>query len=251
MNNFDPQYINITKQILNEGIDRPDRTGIGSRAIWGVYMRHNMSDGFPIITHRKISLRIAFEELMWMLRGSSNVKELQDKNIHIWDGNSTREFLDNRGLTYLPEGHIGKGYGFNIRNFGGSYAMTDPEPYYEDGKEIDKRSYPDYTKLDMNGTDQLKSLLDGLKNDPNSRRHLILQYNPNVVDESALPPCHLYHQYQILGGKLNSSFILRSNDFLYGASYNWCFYALLNKIIANYLKIESGNLVYFGNDVHI
>jgi len=237
MNNFDRQYLATMRKILDEGVDRPDRTGIGSRAIWCSMQEHDMAEGFPIITHRKVSLRIAFEELMWMLRGSSNVKELQEKNIHIWDGNSTREFLDKRGLTYLPEGHIGKGYGFNIRNFGGDFAT-------ESGNV-------DYYKLDGNGTDQFKNLLEGLKRDPQSRRHLILHFDPNTVNEAALPACHYVHHYQILNGRLNSSFTLRSWDYGFGAPYNWMFYGLLNIIIAKYLGIESGKLVGIGMDVHL
>lgn len=254
MNNFDPQYLSIMKRILEQGIDRPDRTGIGSKAIWCSMQEHDMSEGFPITTHRKVSLRIAFEELMWMLRGSSDVRQLQAKNIHIWDGNSTREFLDKRGLSKLPEGHIGKGYGFNIRNFGGDYyneiTFDESQGYYcDDGGPFNNKT--NYYKLDNNGTDQLKNLLHGLKTDPTSRRHLIVHYDPHSAHEAALPSCHYAHHYQILDGKLNSSFSLRSWDYCLGANYNWMFYGLLNKIIAKYLHIESGKLVGIGMDVHI
>lgn len=249
MNNFDTKYLSITRDILENGIDRSDRTGIGSKAIWVATLRHNMSEGFPIITHRRVGLRLAFEELMMMLRGQTDTNILKNKNIHIWNGNTTREFLDKRGLNYLPEGNMGKAYGFQIRNFGGDYAI---KPWADEySLRDDPKNKYDYSKYDGNGTDQLKALLDGLKDDPNGRRHIIIHWNPSQLKEAALPSCHLYHQYQILDGKLNSSFVMRSWDWCFGAPYNFIFYGLLNLIISKYLGIEPGDLCAVGMDVHI
>lgn len=246
MNNFDKQYLGVMKRILDEGIDRPDRTGVGSRAIWGATMEMELSEGFPITTHRKVALRIAFEEIMWMLRGDTNSKHLEEKKINIWKGNTSREFLDMRGLTYLPEGHIGKSYSFQWRNFGGDYGID--YTYKSTG------AYPHengYSVQDRDGVDQVVELLNGLKKDPNGRRHIITGWNPKQLNEMVLPPCHLYQQYQVLDGKLNSTFVMRSWDFGFGANYNVMGYALLNMIFAKYLNLVPGKLFAVGMDVHL
>lgn len=234
MNNFENQYLAIMKDILENGIDKPDRTGIGSRSTWGQTIRVNLSEGFPMITTRKVNLRIAFEETWFFLRGETDTKKLEEKKINIWKGNTTREFLDNRSLNYLPEGHMGKGYGFQWRNFGGDYANK-----------------ADYSIGYLNGVDQIKNLLDGLKNDPNSRRHLVTSWNPQQLDEMALPPCHLMHSYQVAAGKLNSSFKMRSSDLLYGLPFNFMGFSLLNQVFARYLHLEPNLLIYQGDDVHL
>jgi thymidylate synthase len=248
MNNFDLQYTNVMKRVIDTGVDRPDRTGVGSRAIWGAMVDVDLADGFPIPTTRKTAFRIAQEETWWMLRGETDTKKLEEKKINIWKGNTTREFLDNRGLKYLPEGHMGKGYGFQWRNFGGDYDM----PYFDPGKmnPLDPKNKNFYVK-DNNGVDQVIQVLEGMKKDPNGRRHIISGWNPQQLHEMALPPCHLYNQYQILNGKLNSSFVMRSHDWLYGGPFNFMGYALLNIAFAKYLGLEPGHLTYFGNDVHI
>lgn len=227
MNQFEYQYLDILRQILEKGVDRPDRTGVNSRSIWHASMQVDLAHGFPILTTRKVALRIAFEETWFFLRGETDTKKLEEKKINIWKGNTSREFLDSRGLHHLPEGDYGKAYGFQWRNFGG-----DPISYTV-------------------GVDQLSELVKGLQNDPYSRRHIISAWNPSQLYEMALPPCHLYQQYQILDGKLNSAFVMRSNDFLYGNPYNMMSYALLNHVLAKLLKLEPGILGFTGMDVHL
>lgn len=242
MNKFEAQYLDVMQQCL-AGTDRGDRTGVGSRAIWGCKIDIDLADGFPIITTRKTTARIAFEETWFFLRGEVDTKKLEAKKINIWKGNTTREFLDKRGLFHLPEGHLGKGYGFQWRNFGGDYAeIVDPVTFM-----VTK----DYYKLDMKGVDQVANVLEGLKNDPNGRRHIIMGWNPAQEHEMALPPCHLYQQYQILDGRLNSMFLMRSWDFLYGAPFNVMGYAMLNHAFAKYLGLEPGVLEAVGCDVHL
>lgn len=223
-------YNELIEDILTNGTDKQDRTGIGSRAVFGRTLRWNLNEGFPLLTIRKISLRIAFEETMFFLRGETNTKLLEEKNINIWKGNTSREFLDSRGLNHLPEGDMGHGYGYIWRNFVG-----------ENNKKVD----------------QIADLLDGLKKDPNSRRHLVTGWNPVELSNTALPPCHMMHmyavenQFNISNNKLHSCFIMRSNDIPFGLPYNIAGYALLNHIFAKYLRYEPGELVYFGWDVHI
>lgn len=245
MSYFEQQYLGIMRRILDSGVDKNDRTGVGSRAIFGAMLDIDLAEGFPIVTTRKTALRVAFEETWFFLRGETDTKKLEDKKISIWKGNTSREFLDKRGLEQLPEGHLGKGYGFQWRNFGGGYsrklAPRSSRALYE----------TDTSRLDMAGVDQLTEVLNGLRSDPDGRRHIISGWHPGQLSEMALPPCHLYQQYQVLDGKLNSSFVMRSWDFLYGGPFNIMGYALLNHAFAKYLNLEPGNLIAFGNDVHL
>jgi thymidylate synthase len=219
-------YNNLIRDILDNGIDKPDRTGIGSRSVFGRMLRWDLADSFPLQTTRRVPLRIAFEETMFFLRGETNTKLLEDKNINIWKGNTSREFLDSRGLAHLPEGSIGAGYSHQWRNFGGDIGVS-------------------------NGVDQIKLLLDGLKNDPGSRRHIVTGWNPQQLSETPLPPCHITNMYSVIDKTLNSSFVMRSNDVPFGLPFNIASYALLNHIFAKYLGMAPGELVYFGWDVHI
>lgn len=219
-------YLELLSNVFENGTDRPDRTGIGSRFINGAMLRWNLADGFPIVTTRKVSPRIAFEEMMLFLRGQTDTKKLEEKNVNIWKGNTTREFLDNRGLTNLPEGSMGTGYSHAWRNFGGTLGLTD-------------------------GVDQIKELLDGLKFDPTSRRHLVTAWNPQQNSGTPLPPCHVMHMYSVENNRLNSCFVMRSNDIYHGLPFNIMGYALLNHIFSKYLNYQPGDLVYMGWDVHL
>lgn len=234
VDSFEVEYLKYMKQILEHGADRPDRTGVGSRFIWGATIKHDLSNGdFPAITTRQVSPRLAFEETWFFLRGDTDTKKLENKNIKFWKGNTSRAFLDASGLTHLPEGDLGKGYGFQWRNFGGSSAH-------------------DTTQSALVGVDQLSILLKNLKEDKFSRRHIITAWNPQQLHEMALPPCHLYHQYQVTpNNKLNSMFLMRSNDFLYGFPFNIMGYAFINVAVSKLLNYTPGELMYVGTDTHL
>ena len=227
-------YLDLLQDIMDNGFDKESRTGIATRSVWGRCLRWDLSEGFPIITTRRVAFRIAFEETMFFLRGGRQTKELEDKNIKIWTGNTTREFLDNRGLTWLDEGDMGYGYGHQWRNFGGFDAKDSPDDWH------------------YNGVDQVTTMLNDMAKDPYSRRHLITAWNPQQLYGMALPPCHILHHYQVTpDGKLNSAFLMRSNDVPFGLPYNIMGYALLNHLFAEYLGYQPGELVYMGTDVHI
>ena len=241
-------YIDLLKDVVENGVDKPDRTGVGSRAVFGRMLRWDLAQGYPLQTTRKVPLRIAFEETMFFLRGETNTKLLEEKNINIWKGNTTREFLDKRGLYYLPVGDMGKGYGYQWRhwettetNTQWSWASEDYYTSYKAGKEVD----------------QIADLLKGLKDDPYGRRHIVTGWNPGQLHEMALPPCHMLHMYSVEGdftvheGKLNNCFVMRSNDVPFGLPFNIASYALINHIFAKHLGLIPGELVYFGWDVHI
>lgn len=238
-------YIDLLKDVVLNGVDKPDRTGIGSRAVFGRMLRWDLAKGFPIQTTRRVPLRIAFEETMFFLRGETQTKVLEDKKINIWKGNTSREFLDNRGLKHLPEGDMGKGYGYQWRHW-----ETPEEHIYDNGVIMDRF-------IGVKKTDQIADLIAGIKKDPFGRRHVVTGWNPGQLHEMALPPCHMLHMYSVEGdftvgdGKLNNSFIMRSNDIPFGLPFNIASYALINHIFAKHLGMIPGDLVYFGWDVHI
>jgi len=221
-------FTNLLKDILENGIDKPDRTGVGVRSVWGRSLRWNLAEGFPMVTTRKVSFRIAFEETMFFLRGERDTKKLEEKKINIWKGNTSREFLDNRGLHHLEEGDMGYGYSHQWRNFGGV-----DEPLTA-------------------GVDQVRNLVTGLVEDPYSRRHIVSAWNPQQLEQTPLPPCHIMHQYQVMpNNKLNSSFYMRSNDVYLGLPTNIMGYAFLNMAFSKLCGYTPGELVYFGSDVHL
>lgn len=218
-------YLSLLKDIDENGVTKESRSG-NTKSVFGRMLRFDLGEGFPILTTRKVALRIAFEETWFFLRGETDTKKLEEKKINIWKGNTSREFLDDNNLQDLPEGSLGTGYSHQWRNFGGSIGIED-------------------------GIDQISKLVEGLKNDPNSRRHIVTAWNPTQLDGTPLPPCHVYHQYYISDGKLSSSFMMRSTDVPYGLPYNIMSYSLITSCIAKLLNLEVGEVVYFGNDVHI
>jgi len=237
------QFIDLLKDVMTNGIDKPDRTSVGqSRAVFGRQLRFDLTEGFPIITTRRVPFRIAFEETMFFLRGETNTKLLEEKKINIWKGNTSREFLNNRQLYHLEEGDMGKGYGYQWRHW------ESPVVDYDVTDEIGGRKLV----YEIGHTDQIAELLTGLKQDPYGRRHVVTGWNPGQLHEMALPPCHMLHMYSVAPDKkLNSSFVMRSNDVPYGLPFNIMGYALLNHIFAKHLGLTPGELVYMGWDVHI
>jgi len=218
-------YKELIEDILENGTVKSDRTGTGTISVFGRQLRWNMQVGFPLMTVRKIPFRIAVEEMMFFLRGDTQTKKLEDKNINIWVGNTTREFLDERGLNYLPEGDMGKGYGWQMRNFGGK------------------------TKED--GYDQIKELLFNLKRNPDSRRHIVTHWNPLQLDESALPPCHMFQQWYVANNNLSLMVYMRSWDIYHGAPFNISGYGFVLQLFAEYLGYGVDSLVFTSGDTHL
>ena len=194
MNSFDNAYLQLLKNVSTYGKWSQDRTSVGmSKQLFGqsiVLPVHNFYA--PLIQCRTFSPRIAFEEWKWMMSGSTDVTELQANNIHIWDGNSTREFLDARGLHNVPTNQIGKAYGYQYRNFGGV-------------------------------TDQVQNVFNSLRDNPTSRRHVVSIWNPNELHEMALEPCAYSYTFVYINGTLNLDMQMRSCDVVYGLPYNMAF----------------------------
>lgn len=232
------QYLNLVKKIMKEGVFKKTRNAI-TKSIFGFQMQFNLQDGYPISTLKKSYPKAIFEELMWMIRGETNVKILQKKNVHIWDKNSSKEFLEKYSLPY-EEGDIGPGYGFQFRHFGAKYINCST----------------DYTGM---GYDQLQNCINLIKNDPFSRRIVINLWNCNDIDKMALPPCHIIYNFGVdlydkpnqtdKKGKLNCHLLQRSWDVLLG--WNTTTAALLTYLLAHHCDLDAGILVHSITDAHI
>jgi len=237
INKEELNYKNMIKNILENGLVRDDRTGVGTLSIFAPYsMKYNLEDTFPLCTLKRGFLRAVFEELMLYIRGQTDNNILKEKNIHIWDGNTTREFLDKRGLTNLPEGDMGETYGFNMRHYGGTYINCKSE----------------YGK---NGFDQLEYVINEIKNNPHSRRILINLWNPKTTSNAALPSC--LHQYQFYVDTekktLSVQIYLRSSDVFLANNWNVCTGALFVFLLCNLEDIDltPGEITMVCGDAHI
>ena len=237
-NNEENQYKNLIDTILKNGLVRDDRTGVGTLSYFGPdIMTFDLSDKFPLCTIKRGFLRAVFEELMLYIRGQTDNKILQEKNIHIWDGNTSREFLDSRKLNDLPEGDMGETYGFNMRHFGGKYINCKTK----------------YSSCD--GFDQLKYVINEIKNNPHSRRILINLWNPNTLCKAALPSCLMQYQFYVDTKKqtLNLQIYLRSSDVFLANNWNTCTGALFVNLICNLkdIDLKPGILKVVCGDAHI
>lgn len=230
-------YLTNMRNILETGIERNDRTNIGTISKFGITMKYDLTDTFPICTTKKIFLRAIFEELMMYLRGQTNNKILNDKNIHIWDGNTSRDFLDKRGLKEFIEGDMGETYGFNFRHFGGSYEGCE--------KQYDN----------TNGFDQLKNVINLIKTNPTSRRIIINLWNPKTQDNAALPSCLCMYQFYVdtVHKLLHLQIYIRSSDYFLANNWNTCTGALFVHLICSIYGIDlrPGELTVVCGDAHL
>ena len=236
------RYFDLMKDILREGNNRDDRTTVGTVSIFGTQMRFNISDTIPLMTAKQVPFRIILEELLWFCRGDTDSKILKAKGVHIWNGNTSREFLDRQGLFEYEEGVLGAGYGFQWRHFGAEY----------------KQEFADSSKIEnseIGGFDQLSYIEHLLKTDPFSRRIVLSAWNPTAFHKTALPPCHILLQFyveEIEGEKyLSSHFYMRSNDVFLASVFNVVSYTILTYILALKCDMKPKEIVYSCGDTHI
>ena len=237
-NEEEQQYLDLLYKIGLEGIKRDDRTGIGTISTFGEVQKFNLRDTFPLLTTKRMFFKAIFEELMLYLRGQTDNKILQEKNIHIWDGNTSREFLDKRGLDHYEEGDMGETYGFNFRHFGGDY----------------RGCQENYVKGE-NGFDQLQNVINLIKTNPTSRRMIITLWNPHTEHKAALPSCLCWYQFYVNTYEKTLSLLIniRSSDFFLANNWNVCTGALLVHLICNLqdISLTPGDLTVMSGDTHI
>lgn len=234
------QYLNLLENILENGVWEEGRNG-KTKSIFGQSMRFSLQNGkIPILTTKKTAWKTCLKELLWFVRGETDALLLKAQNVHIWDGNSSREFLDSRGLKLYPEGMLGPIYGYQWRNFNASYNCFTGKKLTDD--------YP------FNGIDQLQQIIDQLKNPEtrNSRRLIMTAWNPRQLDQMALPPCHILCQFNVHhGNKLSCAMYQRSVDTMLGQPFNIASYSFLTHLLAKHCGLEAYEFVYFMGNTHI
>jgi thymidylate synthase len=221
-------YLDLLRRILNDGRDRADRTGTGTRAVFGHQMRFDLREGFPLLTTKKLHTKSIFEELIWFLSGSTNVKPLQDRGVRIWNEWATAEQTARFGR---KEGDLGPVYGHQWRNFGAT--------------KLDDGSYA------HDGVDQIKRVLSTIRENPSSRRLIVTGWNPKEADEVALPPCHTLFQFYVQDDELSCQLYQRSGDVFLGVPFNIASYALLTMMIAQVSNLKVGELIHTLGDAHL
>ncbi|MCF6360757.1 MAG: thymidylate synthase [Cyclobacteriaceae bacterium] len=206
------QYHDLMKRILDEGVEKGDRTGTGTISVFGHQSRYNLQEGFPVITTKKLHLRSIIYELLWFLKGDTNISYLKENGVKIWD-----EWAD-------EEGNLGPVYGYQWRNW--------PAP---NGKHID----------------QITQIIDQLKTNPNSRRIIVSAWNVGEIENMALPPCHAFFQFYVADGKLSCQLYQRSADVFLGVPFNIASYALLTMMVAQVCGLQPGDFVHTLGDAHL
>lgn len=206
------QYHDLMQHILKHGEVKTDRTGTGTKSVFGYQMRFNLQDGFPLVTTKKCHLRSIIHEILWFLSGDTNIRYLKENGVSIWD-----EWADENG-------DLGPVYGYQWRSW--------PAP---DGRHID----------------QISKVIDMIKNNPDSRRLIVSAWNPALVDEMALPPCHSLFQFYVSNGKLSCQLYQRSADVFLGVPFNIASYALLTMMVAHVTGLEVGDFVHTLGDAHL
>ncbi|MFM7079586.1 MAG: thymidylate synthase [Bacteroidota bacterium] len=206
------QYHDLLRHVLDNGVDKKDRTGTGTRSVFGYQMRFNLHDGFPLLTTKKVHMKSIIHELLWFLQGDTNIKYLTDNGVSIWN-----EWAD-------AQGNLGPVYGYQWRSW--------PTP---DGGHVD----------------QVTNLINQIKNNPDSRRLIVSAWNVGVIEKMALPPCHLLFQFYVANGKLSCQLYQRSADLFLGVPFNIASYALLTMMVAQVCGLQPGDFVHTFGDVHI
>ena len=248
-NHEEQQYLNLIKNILDNGTWEEGRNG-KTKGIFGNMMRFSLKDGkIPILTTKKTAWKTCLKELLWFIRGDTDNKLLQDQGVHIWDGNSTREFLDSRGLQDYEVNELGPIYGRQWRHFNAPY-ITKKDKKFAEGLPENEKAYYNIE----GGVDQLQQIIDALK-DPaqrTSRRLIMTAWNPCQLDDMALPPCHILCQFNVHdGNKLSCSMYQRSNDEFLGQPINIASYSFLTHLLAKHCGLEAYEFVYFMGNCHI
>ena len=231
-------YLNALKQVLEEGQDRPDRTGVGTKSVFGLQMRFDLEEGFPAVTTKKLAWRACVSELLWFIEGSGDENRLKEilhgdrysEKKTIWTDNAQADYWTKKRLQ-RHAGDLGRVYGVQWRRWRAPLVRIN--------------------KVVLQNCDQLLSLIDGIKSDPYSRRHIITAWNPGELELMALPPCHMMAQFYVNNGRLSCQMYQRSADMFLGVPFNIASYALFTHMIAQVCNLEVGELIITIGDAHI
>lgn len=227
------QYLDLVRDVLAHGVVKTDRTGVGTKSVFGRTMRFSLKDGaMPVLTTKRVFWRGVAAELLWFISGSTDAATLRDQGVRIWDANGSRAFLDKLGFTEREEGDLGPVYGFQWRHFGATY--------------VDSK-----TNYAGQGVDQLTELVNTIKTNPDSRRMILSAWNPAAIPQMVLPPCHVMAQFYVSDGELSCQLYQRSADLGLGVPFNMASYALLTHLIARCCGLKTGELVHVMGDCHV
>lgn len=238
MYNYEEEdYLGLVHEIMEDGVDSDDRTGVGTRSLFAPMTLHFSlkNNRMPVMTSRRTFFRGAVEEFLWMMKGQTDANILKDKNIHIWDGNTTDEFIKKRGLQNdIPEGNIGALYGYQLRNWNG-----DMDQYYKHGRR--------------SGIDQLQRVVDILRNDPTSRRVVVSFYNVEQIDYGVLEPCHLMYIFYVnqKTNELYCHLTIRSWDIMCGGPINVIWTSLFTRVVADLVGLKAGGIAITPINAHV
>jgi thymidylate synthase len=249
-NKEEQQYLDLIRTIMDRGTWEEGRNG-KTKSIFGSMMRFSLSDGkIPILTTKKTAWKTCLKELLWFIRGETDNNILKEQGVHIWDGNSTREFLDSRGLTNYDVDELGPIYGRQWRHFNAPY-ITKKELRFAEGLPESEQTY---YNVEGGGIDQLQQIIDALK-DPTqrtSRRMIMTAWNPCQLDQMALPPCHILCQFNVHDGdQLSCAMYQRSSDFALGIPFNIASYSFLTHLIAKHCGLKAYEFVHFMGNCHL
>lgn len=206
------QYLDLLEQVIKSGVEKSDRTGTGTLSVFGYQMRFNLADGFPVLTTKRLHLKSIIHELLWFLSGDTNTRYLQEKGVRIWN-----EWADENG-------NLGPAYGYQWRSWPAA-----------NGRYID----------------QISAVVDSIRNNPDSRRHIVSAWNVGEIDNMALPPCHILFQFYVANGRLSCQLYQRSADIFLGVPFNIASYSLLMMMVASVTGLEPGEFIHTLGDAHI
>ncbi|MCD8810300.1 thymidylate synthase [Mammaliicoccus sciuri] len=262
MNNFDKAYHDLCKRVLEEGENKDDRTGTGTISIFGHQMRFDLSEGFPLLTTKKVSFKLIATELLWFIKGDTNIRYLLQYKNNIWNEWAFKKWIESNdydgpdmtdfGRRSLVDDEFNEQYKAQLAIFKDKILNDDDFMIkYGDLGNVYGKQWRDWKDQDGKQFDQLKTLIENIKQNPNSRRHIISAWNPTEIDTMALPPCHTLFQFYVKDGKLSCQLYQRSADIFLGVPFNIASYSLLTHLIAKECGLEVGEFVHTFGDAHI
>ena len=256
------QYLELAQKILDEGVTKSDRTGVGTKSIFGHQMRFDLQEGFPLLTTKRVAFRLIKSELLWFLKGDTNIRYLLEHNNHIWDEWAFERYVKSKdyegpdmtdfGLRAQEDEVFKEVYEQEMASFTNKILLD--EDFAEAHGSLGNvygaqwRSWP---SAEGGVIDQIANVIDSIKNNPDSRRHIVSAWNPDEIEDMALPPCHTLFQFYVADGKLSCQLYQRSADVFLGVPFNIASYALLTHLIAHETGLEVGEFVHTLGDAHL